>query len=225
MRPIISRKILTTVAATGILSLTGGFGLAINSVAATGDQSGTDPGHHAQLPVPGNVCGDHAGLGDLGAKVADICREAVESAFKGGGNDGAEPGSGSGPGPDGHGDGHGDGYGEGAGYGEGGKPPTTPSNHHPHPTPTSHKPHPTTAPHKPHPTTTPHKPHPTPTSDHTDGPEDCAYGETGPGCGSDHPTKPPTTPPTTTPPTTPGCEYGETGPGCETDHPTTPPPT
>ncbi|MFB7366548.1 hypothetical protein ACFC05_30555, partial [Streptomyces hydrogenans] len=66
MRSIISRKVLTAAAATGLLSLTGGFALAANAHPGTGDTPGPGNGQ-AHAPLSPEVCG--AGM-DLGGYVA-----------------------------------------------------------------------------------------------------------------------------------------------------------
>ncbi|KOG14737.1 LPXTG cell wall anchor domain-containing protein [Streptomyces viridochromogenes] len=78
MRSIISRKVLTAAAATGILSLSGGFALAAGSHAGTGDGSGPAAGH-AQAPLPPEVCGESMELGGFVAEaVGDLCAHAED---------------------------------------------------------------------------------------------------------------------------------------------------
>ncbi|MBT2439438.1 hypothetical protein J7E93_04730, partial [Streptomyces sp. ISL-36] len=64
MRSIISRKLLTAAAATGILSLTGGFAVAANSASGTGDFPAADAGQYVQVPLPANMWDDPDGYGD-----------------------------------------------------------------------------------------------------------------------------------------------------------------
>ncbi|MFI9292672.1 hypothetical protein [Streptomyces gardneri] len=79
MRSIISRKTLTAAAAAGVLSLTGGFALAANSHAGTGDSPGPGSAGHVQGPLPADVCGKDGELGELiAAAVGDLCVEAGE---------------------------------------------------------------------------------------------------------------------------------------------------
>ncbi|MFG3346601.1 LPXTG cell wall anchor domain-containing protein [Streptomyces sp. NPDC048018] len=197
MRSIISRKVLTTAAATGILSLTGGFAATVNSVAATGDSPGPDGAQHRQVPMPGNACGSHGRPGDpVAAAVADICHRAARSAV-GGGEDG----------PQGHGDDGPGGYGddEPGGYGDEGEtppghtmPPSTPPGHTmPPSTPPGHTMPPSTPPGHTMPPSTPPGEHPSTPPGHSTPPS------TPPG---EHP-GPPGHP---TPPGHPGGPGGET---------------
>lgn len=99
MRSIINRKLLTAAAATGILSLTGGFALAANSAASTGGTPGPGTGHHHEVPLPASLCGKGMQLGGVaGAAVGDLCAHIDD-----------DPG----------------GYGDGPGHGHP-KPPSTP---------------------------------------------------------------------------------------------------
>ncbi|MEU2241632.1 chaplin family protein, partial [Streptomyces sp. NPDC018338] len=94
MRSIISRKVLTAAAATGILSLTGGFALAANSHAGTGDSPGPGTGSQVQAPLPADVCGKSMELGGfVAAAVGDLCAQAGEP-----GGYGDEPGEPTHPG-------------------------------------------------------------------------------------------------------------------------------
>ncbi|MFE9739840.1 hypothetical protein ACFYMV_17555, partial [Streptomyces sp. NPDC006477] len=93
MRSIITRKLLTAAAATGVLSLTGGFAVAANS---TEDAPGPGAGHHRQVPLSMSLCGDSVQLVDIAAgAVRDHCAQAVDDP----------DGYGDGDGPDGYGDG------------------------------------------------------------------------------------------------------------------------
>ncbi|MFD9247973.1 hypothetical protein ACFV0D_39860, partial [Streptomyces sp. NPDC059556] len=65
MRSIISRKVLTAAAATGILSLSGGFALAASTHAGTGDGPGPGNAGHVQAPLPADVCGQSMELGGV----------------------------------------------------------------------------------------------------------------------------------------------------------------
>ncbi|WP_031013086.1 hypothetical protein [Streptomyces sp. NRRL F-5727] len=219
MRSIISRKVLTAAAATGLLSLTGGFALAANAHPGTGDTPGPGNGQ-AHAPLSPELCGVSMDLGDyVASAVGDLCAHAAED-------------------PDG-------GYGEEPG--EPTHPPTKPPHTHP-PTQPPHTHPPTTPPGECEegepecepttpPTTQPPTTQPPHTQPPTTPPGECEEGE--PEC---EPTTPPTTqPPTTTPPgeceegepeceptTPPGeCEEPEPGqspePGCEPTTPTTPP--
>ncbi|MFE5982182.1 hypothetical protein ACFQ63_21025 [Streptomyces wedmorensis] len=79
MRSIISRKVLTAAAATGILSLSGGLALAAGSHAGTGDGSGPATAGHAQAPLPPDVCGESMELGGFAAEaVGDLCAHAED---------------------------------------------------------------------------------------------------------------------------------------------------
>ncbi|MFD9031749.1 hypothetical protein ACFVZW_11460 [Streptomyces sp. NPDC059567] len=197
MRSIISRKLFTAAAATGILSLTGGFALAANSGDGPGDSPHPDTGHHLQVPLPANLCGHPVHLeGPAAVAVGDLC---------------AHPGKDE---PDGYGDD--DGHENPDHPGEHptkppthSEPPTKPPTTPPTKPPTTHPPTkpPTTHPTKP-PTTPPTKPPTTPPTKPPTTPP------TKPPTHSEPPTKPPTTHPPTKPPTKP-----------PTTHPTKPPTT
>ncbi|MFE2556455.1 chaplin family protein, partial [Streptomyces sp. NPDC059352] len=131
MRSIISRKVLTAAAATGILSLTGGFALAANSHAGTGDSPGPGAAGQVQAPLPADVCGESMELGGfVAAAVGDLCAQAGE--------------------PDGYGD----------EPGEPTHPPTSPPHTEP-PTSPPHTEPPTSPPHTEPPTSPPHTEPPT----------------------------------------------------------------
>ncbi|MEW1694400.1 hypothetical protein [Streptomyces sp. NPDC091278] len=200
MRSIISRKVLTAAAATGILSLSGGFALAANAHHGTDDGYGTTAAGHAQAPRPADVCGEGLDLGGyVAAAVGDLCAPA-----EGPGGYGAPA-----EGPDGYGapaEGP-DGYGEEPTHPPT-KPPTKPPTHPPTKPPTKPPTHPPTTPPTHPPTKPPTKPptHP-PTTPPTHPPT------TPPTKPPTHPpTHPPTTPPTTHPPTTPPATHPPTVP-------------
>ncbi|MFD6462912.1 hypothetical protein ACFWFG_33480, partial [Streptomyces roseolus] len=90
MRSIISRKVLTAAAATGLLSLTGGLALAANAHPGTGDTPGPGNGQ-AHAPLSPELC---AGL-DLGDYVAsavgDLCARATEEPDGGYGEEPTHP--------------------------------------------------------------------------------------------------------------------------------------
>ncbi|MFC8549305.1 hypothetical protein ACFUMI_17100, partial [Streptomyces sp. NPDC057273] len=134
MRSNISRKLITAAATTGILSLTGGLALAANSLSNAGHSPDPGAGHHVQVPVPvpPDLCGDHAQFAHVPPSVvAELCGPSHEEEPGGYGDDESTPPT---------------------------KPPTTPPTKPPTTPPT--KP-PTTPPTKP-PTTPPTQPPPTP---------------------------------------------------------------
>ncbi|MFE7806443.1 hypothetical protein ACFU51_17575 [Streptomyces sp. NPDC057430] len=145
MRSNISRKLITAAATTGILSLTGGLALAANSLSNAGHSPDPGAGHHVQVPVPvpPDLCGDHAQFAHVPPSVvAELCGPSHEEEPGGYGDDESTPPT---------------------------KPPTTPPTKPPTTPPT--KP-PTTPPTKP-PTTPPTKPPTTPptsTPSHPGGP-------------------------------------------------------
>ncbi|MFE7950104.1 hypothetical protein [Streptomyces sp. NPDC057426] len=145
MRSNISRKLITAAATTGILSLTGGLALAANSMSNAGHSPDPGAGHHVQVPVPvpPDLCGDHAQFAHVPPSVvAELCGPSHEEEPGGYGDDESTPPT---------------------------KPPTTPPTKPPTTPPT--KP-PTTPPTKP-PTTPPTKPPTTPptsTPSHPGGP-------------------------------------------------------
>ncbi|MFF9848950.1 hypothetical protein ACF1G9_08970, partial [Streptomyces litmocidini] len=101
MRSIITRKLLTAAAATGVLSLTGGFAVAANS---TGDTPGPSTGH-PRAPLSVSLCGDSVKLDDItGEAVRDLCAQAVDDpeGYGDGPDDETPDHPGENPAPPGH---------------------------------------------------------------------------------------------------------------------------